>query len=58
MTTTTAFILFFYLWTPSNGGAVTTAEFTTEARCKDAAGAVADELGGMLLKPYWLCVPK
>lgn len=57
---TDAFILMFYLWTPSAhaGAAVTTAEFETQAACEIAGKAASEKFGGWLSQPSYLCIPK
>jgi hypothetical protein len=54
------FILMFHLSTPSAGGGMTlmSAEFSTQARCEAAGRAAEKKFGGMMSRPYWLCVEK
>jgi hypothetical protein len=60
MTPATAFILMFYLWTPSvhAGAAVTFAEFSSQEKCEAAGKAAEAKFSGLMSQALWLCVPK
>ena len=54
------YVLLFYLYTVSSGmsGLITSAEYTTLARCEAAAQAAKKKFESPMLKGYYICAEK
>lgn len=54
------YVLLFHLSTPSTQGGMTLMahEFSSQVRCEEAGKAAEKKFGGLVSRPYWICVPK